>query len=417
MAACLCIITESNHMIFFLYILFILPMYLFSADKPSINEKQVLPLFQQDEKNRQASIKWLLENGIMVPELCYGVSEDPKKNPLLILGTSPCIAAFIKGTDTPKTIGFHISAHNEIESMTKIINEALNFKPNEKMPKIYVTLFTLTKDLYNDGYNSRFIFKKGSHEMRLNAIIEKLNEKYTLMNPQYHIPYLVDKHGKNEQDVQHNDRHVICNGFDKEHERLQVYRLDLKIYPIVGLDFVKTLLSFSHKVIQKLCHENKCEVNLVEEEQSQPEYEAASLRLGDKWDYPFFKINGPNIEEIVKYRQGENLIDDISNTTSTIATPARTSTIANATGNETKPAAIPKNPNAPQEKNPSFITRWYNAAKQKLNNSLTWFNVATAVGLAGLAGWLYTRWGNNSRLSTPYEERSALTRKLLPHKP
>ncbi len=414
-------------MLFFLLISLLLPIYTYGADAPLPFENGTLPILKNE-----MTTAFMQENGICVPELCYAVSNDPQKNPLLIVGASPCIAAFIKWDKNPKVLSLHISAHNDLNAMIQVINNTFEFHAIKEKPLLYITLFTLTNQQYTARYNSIFkFFQENDHSERFEAIVKKLQENYVINNR-----YYMDYESSNKA---HQDRNLICDGFDEQNKHLQVYLLDLKKHPVFGKNFKRFIEDFVDKVIIKLCHENMDKVTQVQEEQSNFIANETSLRLGNKWDYSFSKVTGPNIKALLEGR-GQDLIESTPqntreqcthtaatskkiNTEKTVSPElntqynSQTPTTTQSSLLEQKKPSPKLNDKKSEQSEPGFFTRWYNAAKQRITNSITWFNVATAVGLTGLAGWLYTKWGHTPTPSVPTVEQSALTRKLLSNTP
>jgi hypothetical protein len=267
-----------------------------------------------EQKKQELTAGFIRDNATDVPELCYAVSEDATNNPLLIVGLSPCVGAFVKSENSPKKIlAFHISAHNSLDDMLRVINHTFDFGPSDKNKELYVTLFTHSSTKYREDPK---LYTEKTHDARVEAIIAKLKENYNLKNSQRYMyitdpiekydsnpgaynPYSLEDYAK--------DRNVICTGFDTENDRLKVYSIDLRKIDVFGVYNPNVINNFADQIIKTFCHENE---ELRKKEKplcSDYKDRDAELSLGDKWDYQFFKITGPNIQLILRKVGDESL--------------------------------------------------------------------------------------------------------------
>lgn len=106
-----------------LFILFLLCNVINSWSADFELQRYNPPQYLHEIANYKTIAATIESGAFLVPELCYAVSMDLAKNPLMILGSKPCIAAFIKAKNSVKTIAFHIHALNDCALLKKIIDK------------------------------------------------------------------------------------------------------------------------------------------------------------------------------------------------------------------------------------------------------------------------------------------------------
>src|ERR1700722_14986100 len=196
---------------------------MYCSHTPQILDKQ--PQFLHTIKSAGIStqiIHDVQQHGFLIPEHCYATSKNPNEYPLVILGASPCIAAFIRSSRGIKTKAMHISAYDDPEAIPSIIDATFNIDKNKRKGEgLYLTLFTLTnsKFEYVEVGDSPW-FNEGYHQGRFASIIKVFVDNYTLINPQCHFC---------PEDRSGNDSpNCVCAGFDGAKQQLKVYSIDFK---------------------------------------------------------------------------------------------------------------------------------------------------------------------------------------------